>query len=197
MSQQERFSEFLARADVVKDQLAERFGGVEVVLELQQQAAMKAPSVAKKIHWLRKGAATIASAVDGLAACGAACDACCHIPVMLLASEAKVIGKEIGIQPLDVPVERRDVKPPTFRGEKFPCPFLRDKLCSIRESRPLACRLLFNLDRDNYLCQHHELSSQVPYLDTRPFEISMGLAIRIPGDYVAELRDFFPNGLDG
>lgn len=197
MRQQERFDEFLTRADVVKTRLAERFEGVELVLELQQQAALKAPSVAKKIHWLRKGAGTIAAAVDGLAACDAACDACCHIPVMLLASEAKVIGKEIGVQPLDVPVERRDVKPPIFRGEKYPCPFLKDSLCSIRESRPLACRLLFNLDRDSYLCQHHEISSQVPYLDTRGFEVSMGLAIRVPDDYVAELRDFFPNGLDG
>ena len=196
MSQEERFAEFLTREDEVKSKLESRTEKVGPLLSLQYRAAIKAPLVAKKIHWLRMGAQTLANAVDGLAACRPGCDSCCHVPVLMLASEARVIGKSIGVVARDVPTELRNAPVPTWRGKDYPCPFLRDSLCSVRDNRPLACRILFNVDRDDYLCQHEESSSIVPYLDTRDFEINMVLAMQVPGDYVAELRDFFPSGLD-
>lgn len=196
MSQAERFAEFQTRADDVKRGLEVRRAKVATLLQLQLNAAIKAPVVAKKVHWLRMGAQTIADAMQDMVACKAGCDSCCHVPVFMLASEAKVIGKAIGVAPVDVAPEKRDPDRPSWRGKDYPCPFLRDSLCSIRKNRPLACRTLFNVDRDDYLCRHEEATSMVPYLDVRDFEFSMAVALQVQGDYIGELRDFFPNGLD-
>lgn len=136
MTQEERFAEFLTRADDVKRQLEIRSAESGPLLSLQLNAAIKAPVVSKAIHWLRMGAQTIADTVDGMAACRAGCDSCCHIPVLLLASEARVIGKAIGVKPEDVSRELRDGPPPSWRGKEHPCPFLKNSRCAIRESRP-------------------------------------------------------------
>lgn len=48
--------------------------------------------------------------------------------------------------------------------EPSPCPFLRDGGCSVYDVRPMACRLLLNLDDDDLLCQLvHGQAIPVPY----------------------------------
>lgn len=191
-SQIERFAEFLTRSDAVGALLEERLGAVLPRVEKLLHVAHSAPTTGKKIHWIRRGGDALGGAIAGISACGAGCAHCCAQPVMLLASEARVIGREVGVAVADVPHERRNADPPRWRGQGCECPFLRDGRCSIYAVRPLPCRLLYNLDKDARLCVHEKEPSQVPYVDMRQFElISMAVLYR-EGDYVAELRDFFP-----
>lgn len=113
---------------------------------------------------------------------------------MILASEARVIAKEIGRPFVDVPHDRRNAKPPGWRGAGHECPFLADGLCSIHAVRPLPCRLLFNLDKDNLLCRHDvdDVSASVPYVNTKQFESVTVAVLAGRDEYVAELREFFP-----
>lgn len=196
MSQEERFAEFLTRENDVRHELESRMKKAEPLLSSQLAAAAFVSKLPKKIHWLRVAAGTVAGAVSGMSACKSGCDACCHIPVMISAAEAKTIGLAIGVVPAEVPPELRNKPAPEWRGENYPCPFLRDKRCSIYENRPLPCRLLFNLDRDDYLCRHEEKMSLVPYVDTRLFMLHVAAVLKFERDYIAELRDFFPDGLD-
>src|SRR5713226_7695012 len=48
----------------------------------------------KKIIWLRKISDTLATAAENLTACKEGCDHCCHIPVLITLTEARVIAKE-------------------------------------------------------------------------------------------------------
>lgn len=187
-----RWQEFLKREQAVRDELARRSEGVLELANLQLRAAAGARMYSKRkvIAWLRKAAATFEGAIAPMAACRANCSACCHVPVMLLASEAQVIGREIGRVPRDVPVERRDQAPPSWRGTGHACQFLINDHCSIYASRPIACRLLFNLDRDALLCQHQESPTLVPYADTRTFQLQAAAAAS-QNDYVADLGEFF------
>ena len=191
-TQRDRFAEFLARADAVNSLLNERLVPVLPRVERLVDVARSAPTVGKKIHWIRRGADALGDALAGISACGAGCAHCCAQPVMLLASEARTIGREIGVAVTDVPHERRNAEPPRWRGEGHECPFLRDGRCSIYAVRPLPCRLLFNLDKDARLCVHEEEPSQVPYADLRQFEVISTAILYKDGNYVAELREFFP-----
>lgn len=191
-TQQERFAEFLTRADAVSELVGERMNPVLPQVERLLDVARSAPTTGKKIHWIRRGADVLGGALAEISACGAGCAHCCAQPVMLLASEAKTIGREIGVAVADVPHERRNAEPPRWRGEGRECPFLRDGRCSIYAVRPLPCRLLYNLDKDARLCFHEKEPSQVPYVDMRQFEVISTAVLYKDSDYVAELRDFFP-----
>lgn len=47
-----------------------------------------------------------------------------------------------------------------------PCPFLDNKMCSIYEDRPLACRVRLNLDKDDLLCKSQASSAHpIPLAD--------------------------------
>jgi len=192
MSAHTRFLEFQSREAVVRAKLQRTFTPeLAQCLELQITKAHRSPDATHTVHWLRKAATTIGIAVAPLAACKSACSACCHIPVMLLASEAKVIAKELGITLKFVPPEKRNQPPPKFQGEDFACPLLKEDKCSIYESRPLVCRTLYNLDRDPLLCQHTGESNLVPYFDATQFNHHAIAALHQNNDdFTAELRDF-------
>lgn len=72
-----------------------------------------------------------------------------------------------------------------------PCPFLVRKACSVYEHRPVACRVLVNLDDDDLLCRHAPTySAEVPYADARAIK-ALALAAQASSEF-ADIRDFFP-----
>ena len=71
------------------------------------------------------------------------------------------------------------------------CPFLIEASCSIYEVRPMACRVLFNLDDDDLLCRQGPAElAEVPYADSRMLR-ALALAAQ-PAEILADIRDFFP-----
>jgi Fe-S-cluster containining protein len=152
--------------------------------------AHKASSTKAKVAISRQVVAIVADAVNGVAACKPACSQCCHIPVSLTQAEADVIGAEIGIE----------AAKPKYHTEAdytrtgTACRFLVDNMCSIYESRPIACRLCFNMDADALLCTLVEGEViKVPYFNGIQFEsvllsaLGMKLATKVAG-----LHEFFP-----
>jgi hypothetical protein len=141
------------------------------------------------------------------------CSHCCHTSVLMPEQEAELIGRKIGVKPREVVgfTQRGAIK----AGYDNPCPFLKNEQCSIYEWRPLACRQLFNMDRDALLC---ELvggeASKVPYLNMGDYQMALaqmtitrrefvgrdprtglpcpGVAMIAPA--VGDIRDFFPEG---
>jgi Fe-S-cluster containining protein len=85
-------------------------------------------------------------------ACRAGCDACCHVPVGLLAHEvliaAQYVQTRYSPEELDALIARAAVHRAAFAGKsneerttlKMPCVFLHGGSCSIYEARPEACR---------------------------------------------------------
>jgi Fe-S-cluster containining protein len=165
----------------------------------------KAPAIKHKIYWLRQMAETFADAVAAQAACSDACDGCCHQPVSVTLQEAEVISREIGV-PLRTPTQWSTLPVMKYAGQ--PCSFLQDSRCTIYQHRPMVCRLIFNMDADALLCQMVPgARSQAPYAD---HSIYKELYIRahlgkvksqedmqaaLKSLRMADLREFFPNGL--
>ena len=128
---------------------------------------------------------------------------CCHIPVTISGKEAQLSSRAIGRaavkEPCNaVPVQNLvDVDTVTSASAKLQhwgtgtaCSFLVDDACSIYEVRPLACRVLFNLDDDDLLCRHGaEQPAVVPYADSRMLR-ALALAAQ-PAERLADIRDFF------
>jgi hypothetical protein len=159
--------------------------------------AVRANNPAAKVRALREMLDPVIAAVSGLAACGKGCSACCNINVTISAEEAEIIGKEIGVKPM-TPARfiRLDEKEETM-AEYYgtPCPFLVDHQCSIYESRPLACRTLYNMDTDALLCTVVPGDPpKVPYLNHMQFTTVIMRAFMDSPNRYADLRDFFPKG---
>ena len=171
--------------------------------QLKQLA--KAPGIRHKIFWLRELAATFADAVAPHAACSQGCAACCYQPVAVTQQEAEVIAKETGALMQTPAVFSAEAD---LRHVGRACPFLEHSRCTIYQSRPMACRLMFNMDADALLCQMvpGELA-HVPYADySQHKELYVRAHLgRVKNDQemqaalkalqMADLRDFFPRGL--
>jgi Fe-S-cluster containining protein len=169
---------------------------VERVKALGAQA-VRANNPAAKVKLLREMLDPVTAAANGLAACGKGCSRCCHINVTLSAEEAEIIGKEIGVKPVMparfIKLDEREETMADHYGT--PCPFLVNEQCSIYESRPLACRTLFNMDSDALLCTVVPGDPpKVPYLDHRNFTNVIVRAFMDSPLRYADLRDFFPKG---
>lgn len=160
--------------------------------------AASAPTMAKKIFWLRSAAAAFTKRVEKDAACRRGCSHCCNISVVISKQEAQVIAREIGVK--INPRAGVDMKSsPDFNDENpgkmygVPCVFLRDGECSIYESRPLACRLHINMDDDDLLCrlvESVEKSPRVPYLNNTEHLIA---SVKIFGEQTVfdDIRNWF------
>jgi Fe-S-cluster containining protein len=199
---------------------ATRLGAQQRVLQAQEQARHdegrlraqlrqleKAPGIRHKIYWLREMAATFADAVAPQAACRTGCAACCFQPVQVTQQEAEVIARETGA---------RMQTPPAFSNEPGmqyvgrACSFLDDSRCTIYEHRPMACRLMFNMDVDALLCQMVPGAlSHVPYADYSDHKevyvrAHLGrvknqddMQAALQALRMADLREFFPQGRKG
>lgn len=167
-------------------------------------AAQRARSLGQRVVWLQRAATAWAKPMEPLAACRKGCSHCCHIPLTISSVEATLIGVHTGRQPakpsdpvrLDglqdagaVAVATQRLRQDSMLGT--PCPFLADGACSIYDHRPIACRVLVNLDDDDLLCQHAPgFEASVPYADSR--ELSALATLAQASSPFADIREFFP-----
>ncbi len=91
----------------------------------------------------------LAEAIAPLSVCAKGCAQCCHVPVQVPYPEALYISEKTG-RPLNyrgmLPLDKLNTR----------CPFLDDNnLCSIREYRPMVCRLFHTVDHWQY-CINNE-----------------------------------------
>lgn len=142
-----------------------------------------------RLRGLRKLASDAMAVVGDDAACKKGCSHCCHIAVAITQSEAEVIGQAIGRAP-------QKVKKPKLLAKKdygyhMPCTFLKDNSCSIYEHRPLACRIHFNLDKDDLLCRLIVGKTvPLPLMNVLPYQVAY---IRFSnGEPLADIREYFP-----
>lgn len=154
------------------------------------------PQPAAKMEALRGMAGELSTAARGLVPCSRGCDACCHMPTLLIAEEAAVIAQETGAH-LATPAQWYGGEDPeTSPHNGAPCTFLRQGACSIYARRPLACRLHLHLDRDNTLCRIVPGETiRVPRLDTLAFDLEYVRAFGPAAEArLADIREFFPHG---
>ncbi|MGF6792788.1 YkgJ family cysteine cluster protein [Paraburkholderia sp. 35.1] len=166
-----------------------------------------------KIEALWQAVDEIGALAAPYSACRKGCSHCCHIPVLLPAQEAALIGHRIGVAPAKVTgVTAKDA---VRSGYDNPCPFLKDDACSIYESRPLACRQQVNMDSDALLCELvGDEATKVPYLNLMDYNTALvyitsvswtrrghharsgrpALRERFTMPDVGDIREFFPNG---
>lgn len=145
----------------------------------------------ERVKRLRRLADAYAAAVAPSAACTSGCSHCCHIGVTMFGPEAQLIAKETGRQLSPASDQISDGSwARTDFGYHMPCPFLVDNKCSIYASRPLACRLQFNMDIDSLLCELVPGAAiPAPYFDHRQIDILIASSfVRHP---VADIRDWF------
>lgn len=127
-------------------------------------------------------------------ACQKRCAHCCHIPVAVCTTEARLIGKAIGKSPENL-TDSTWLRNKPY-GYSFPCTFLTASGCSIYEHRPLSCRVHLNLDRDDLLCRLiPDKTVPVPLANATSFQLLY--AKLTEGELLADIREHFPatNGL--
>jgi uncharacterized protein len=134
----------------------------------------------------------IGSQTTDKVACTRGCSHCCNIAVSLPKDEAALIGARIGRIPMAT--KPRLNADHIDWGYHNPCPFLRDGECSIYESRPLACRIHYSVDRDDLLCRlSPPYSTPVPYLNTSELtRLLMQVSSRGGMPHYADIREWFP-----
>ncbi|RUR71063.1 hypothetical protein EJP67_28815 [Variovorax guangxiensis] len=166
--------------------------------------ARHASSARQRVIWLQRAASAWSKPLQTVAACRKGCDHCCHIPLTVTQVEAELIGKAIGRRPtppatsvhlLELGDHAQDWKTAQTQLQASapagPCPFLVDHQCGIYEVRPLACRVLLNLDDDELLCQKVEgVEVPVPYANAMQLKAHY-LALQ-PAGVLADIRAFFP-----
>lgn len=168
------------------------------------QASQRASSASQRVVWLHRAASAWSSPLEATAACRKGCSHCCNIPVTITSIEADLIGRKTGRKPAAPaqPVRLQDfhdfeaaaqaLQAANDRVEASACPFLQNGACAVYDVRPMACRLLINLDDDDLLCQLVPGQAiPVPYANTQQLK-ALFLQAQ-PGTGLADLREFFPN----
>lgn len=138
---------------------------------------------------LRRLAEQFSAAAVPYSACQRRCTHCCHIPVAVSTTEARLIGKAVGRVPATL-VESAWLRSKPY-GYSHPCTFLKSGRCSIYEHRPLACRVHLNLDRDDLLCRLiPDKTVPVPLANVISFQLLYAKLTQ--GDLLADIREHFP-----
>lgn len=168
------------------------------------KASQKASSASQRVIWLHRAATAWSKPLEPVAACHKGCAHCCHIPVTISSIEADLIGRRVGLKParpthsvrLQAFADLQSAMPALQALESkpqqsSPCPFLQDEACSVYDVRPMACRLLVNLDDDDVLCRLVPGQAiPVPYANSQQLKVLYLLAQ--PATPFADIRDFFP-----
>jgi uncharacterized protein len=124
-------------------------------------------------------------------ACRAGCDACCHVPVGLLAHEVLIAAQyaQTHFSPveLDALIERAAAHRALFAEKsnhertdlRTPCVLLREGSCSIYDARPEACRSHHsnNADacRSNLAAGREDIDVYVPGVRGRMFAVMLSI----------------------
>jgi Fe-S-cluster containining protein len=177
------------RADAVDERLRDYLPRMRKVVG----EAIQEVRLSRKIRLMREIVGHLGKAMDGIAPCHDGCSQCCHIPVLISRAEAVTIADERGLEVATL--ERYALKGnDDYKGT--PCPFLKENRCSIYDSRPIACRLHFNLDADNLLCQLMPGEKiEAPYLNNMQYHLMMMSVLgKAQMLQLADIRDFFPSG---
>ena len=131
------------------------------------------------------------------AACARGCGHCCHVSVPITQFEARYMGENLGIKPVEL---KQSIKHELAEyGSHTPCPFLQQGECSIYEHRPLTCRMHMNFDRDNYWCLHENWQkpdAEIPRPTIQPLIDAYHMTISQVAPIMGDIRDFFPYGKD-
>lgn len=131
------------------------------------------------------------------AACARGCGHCCHVHVPITQFEARFMGENLGITPVELKQSVKHER--TAFGSHTPCPFLKNGECSIYAFRPLTCRMHMNFDRDNYWCLHENWQkpdAEIPRPSIQPVIDAYHMTMSNVAPIMADIRDFFPLGKD-
>lgn len=167
----------------------------EIALLKQRSSSRRSKFIA-----LQKMESELRDLVQEHSACKKGCSSCCYMPTELSQTEADAIGHAIGKQAKQLkPTGRAHQASDSHIGS--PCVFLKDDCCSIYENRPYICRQYVNIDVDNLLCGFENLmladlkdprATGIPTLADPLVDVFHELNGQ---DVIADIRDFFPNGL--
>lgn len=143
-------------------------------------------SAIKKLRALHKELSIILDALSPFVACKSGCTACCHYNISIFPVEADLIAKRTGHTPRAASLPHGD-----FHGK--PCPFLRNGLCGIYESRPMACRTHFALTATNYWCDPQRANAvKLPLIELSQVQAAFEDIVRKDGRYHrADVRQVF------
>lgn len=142
---------------------------LEHVAELTEEAMQATSKLAENF---------LARAANGVVACTAGCDHCCHQSVGVTMPEALTIARHVVRTRTSVELDALRNRLARSRAATFalsaderyspdhPCPFLEQSRCSIYDARPLSCRGMNSLDAAACADNLHEPAAHAKFLET-------------------------------
>lgn len=135
--------------------------------------------------------ASATAAARATVACRAGCDACCHVPVGVLAHEVLIVAHHVQAHfsptELEALIARAAAHRAAFAGRtnsertalRTPCVLLREGNCSIYEARPEACRSHHSHNaeacRTNLELGREDIDVYVPGVRGRMFAVMLAI----------------------
>jgi Fe-S-cluster containining protein len=164
-------------------------------IEQLVEKAVRAPSPAAKVFYLREMSDALGKAAAPALPCKSGCSDCCHMPVVISEVEAIQIAKSTGAKMRKSGISYSAVGKSSLSATA--CSFLEAGKCSIYQNRPYACRVYFVVHEDNSRCKITPgVTLVAPQINVdsyhRAYVRALGEGVV---DRMADVREFFPHGL--